>query len=92
MIPIDRDLTIWEWHAAVLGGVGAVPGALLAGGEFGAAATISAPLLAVAFGVKRYFGSDSKAEMTIRREPWYFLFVFVVSAVAAALAVSTGML
>lgn len=90
MIPIDTDLTVHEWHAAVLGLGGVVPGAMAGAGQVEAAAAIAGPVVAVAFGLRRHFGGDSKAERTIRREPWYFLAVFVVAAVAAALAVATG--
>ena len=92
MIPIGTNLTVWEWHAAVLGLGGMVPGAMVAAGQVQAALAVAAPVVAVALGVKRRIGDeDSKAEQTIRREPWYFLTVFVTTAVATVVAVVSGM-
>lgn len=89
-VEIDRDLTTTEIHAAVLGLSGAVVGAMLAVGMYGTALGLTAPVVAVALVIKKYVGENSKAERMIRREPWYFLAVFVVVVVLAAVTVTTG--
>lgn len=86
-LPLLADLTYNEAHAALLGLVGILAGVGFRAGFREIAALFTACVVLVAFGLKRLSGERSKiGARVVRREPWYFLTVYVVTAVAAALA------
>ena len=77
-------LTYDEWHAAVMGVVGVLAGAGAYGEAWAATLTFSALVLSVAWGLRALPESTHRlAARVVRREPWYFTFVYAASAAAA---------
>lgn len=86
-LPLLRDLTYNEAHSALLGLVGAPAGVAFQAGFREVAVGFGLTVVLIAFGLRRMSGETVPvAQRVIRREPWYFMTVFVVSAVAAGAA------
>lgn len=76
-----RDLTYDEVHAMELGLLGIVAGAAWWAGLHEAVATLSLTLVAAAFGLRKLPDKLPVARRVVRREPWYFTTVYLVTAV-----------
>lgn len=86
-LPVLRDLTYNEAHSALLGLVGVLAGVGYQAGFRQVTAGFTVVVVLVAFGLRRMRGDRIPvARRVIRREPWYFLTVYVLTAVAAGLA------
>lgn len=77
--PWAMDLTYNEVHAMELGLVGLLAGAGWWMGYHEAVATFTVAVIGIAFGLKR-LPNVSVASRVLRKEPWYFSTVFIVSA------------
>lgn len=85
-LPVLEDLTYNEVHSALLGLVGTLAGVAFRTGYESVAAGFTVCVVLVAFGLRRYGGDRTAiARRVIRREPWYFLAVYVLTAVLAGL-------
>lgn len=83
--PLERvstDLTYDEAHAALLGLVGVLVGLAWTVGLRVEASTLLIALVGIAFGLKRLPNNAPVAGRVVRREPWYFSTVLVVTLVA----------
>lgn len=78
------DLTYNEVHAMELGLVGLVIGATWAVGYPKEATVISFLLVGTAFGLRKMPEDKPVAARVVRREPWYFTTVYVLTAVLSA--------
>ena len=78
-------LTYDEWHAAVMGLVGAVAGVAVYARMWGAVIGFSTLTIGTAWGLRALPESTHKiCARVVRREPWYFTAVYVLSAAVAA--------
>lgn len=85
-LPLLRGVTYNEVHSALLGLVGILAGIGFRAGHQGEVAGFTVVAVCVAFGCRRLSGRDIPvARRVVRREPWYFLTVYVATAVVAGL-------
>lgn len=86
-LPLVREVTYTEVHSALLGLVGILAGAGFRLGFVQAVGGFTVCVVTVAFGLRR-LSADSipVAVRVVRREPWYFLVVYVTTAAGTALA------
>lgn len=83
-----HDLTYNEIHAAGLGLVGIFVGVGWMAGFTMEAMTFTLFVIGMAFGMKKLPDDKPIAGQVVRREPWYFTTIYVLSAlVGAGLAV-----
>jgi hypothetical protein len=91
---VALDLTYDEAHAAELGAVGLLLGAALSLGHDRLALGTLVALITVAFGLRAAPNSAPVARRIVRKEPWYFTTVLLVTTalgaggVAVAIALS----
>lgn len=86
-LPLLRGVTYNEAHSALLGLVGVFVGIGFHVGYRKEAAGFTLLAVCAAFGCRWLSGEDVPvARRVLRREPWYFLSVFVVTAVGAGLS------
>jgi hypothetical protein len=87
VVPLLKDLTYNEAHSALLGLVGILAGVGYREGFREVVAGFTVVAVLVAFGLRRMDGDRlATARRIVRREPWYFLTIYVLSSVGAALA------
>jgi hypothetical protein len=81
-----RDLTYNEIHAMELGFVGFMAGAGLRAGFTEAVAAFTIAVAGLAFGLRKAPDDAPVAQRVIKREPYYFLVVYVLSVALVLLA------
>lgn len=79
-----HDLTYNEVHAAGLGLLGLFAGAGLHLGFKGTVGAFTVMVVAIAFGLRKAPDDAPAARRVIRREPWYFTTVYIVTAAISA--------
>lgn len=90
-LPLLRDVTYNEVHSALLGLVGVPAGVGFQTGYEEAVAGFTVFVVCVAFGCRRLSDRNVPiARRVVRREPWYFLTVYVSLAVATAILQPTA--
>lgn len=84
-VPLLGNVTIHELHAAGLGIVGVLAGVGLRIGYTEEVATFTLGMMAMAFGLRKYLDIkvQSSAGSVLKREPWYFTVMYVVTSIAA---------
>lgn len=86
-LPVVGGVTFNEAHSMLLGLVGVLAGVGFRLGYEMEVAAFTFAVVLVAFGMRRASGENvPAAQRVIRREPWYFLTVYIATAVAAGLA------
>lgn len=86
-LPLVREVTVTEAHSALLGLVGVLAGAGFRLGFVQAVGGFTVCVVTIAFGLRKLSGDRIPvAVRVVRREPWYFLVVYVATAAGSALA------
>lgn len=85
-LPLLADVTYNEAHSALLGLVGVLAGAGFRAGYPEEVVGFTVLAVCIAFGCRRLEGDHVPiARRVVRREPWYFLTVYVACTVGAGL-------
>ena len=91
VLPVMKDLTYNEIHSALLGLVGVLAGVGFQAGYREVVVGFTVLVVTIAFGLRRLSGERVPiARRLIRREPWYFLTVYVATAVAVGVVWTGG--